>query len=269
MVCQYSAIFQSTPPVWGETPHATACGNIFANFNPLPPCGGRPPVLTSTRDSRYFNPLPPCGGRRGGIWQAVQYGGDFNPLPPCGGRLAPCIPTQAWDKISIHSPRVGGDRIAMAPARHVAKFQSTPPVWGETVRIFRVGDIRGISIHSPRVGGDSCGSGRPGSSCNFNPLPPCGGRRADRDGGNEQPYFNPLPPCGGRRSLFERQSPQQNPRFQSTPPVWGETRPGRWTITQLLISIHSPRVGGDDFLGHLFPAIFDFNPLPPCGGRPA
>ena len=77
--------------------------------------------------------------------------------------------------------------------------------------------------------------------------------------------FNPLRPCGRRRCLV-LQIPYQR-GFQSTPPVWAETRmanivwqpqpfqstPPVWAETDWLsacdvgytISIHSARVGGD------------------------
>ena len=55
--------------------------------------------------------------------------------------------------------------------------------------------------------------------------------------------------------------------FQSTPPVWGATPPGRCLWASASISIHAPRVGGDT---HTHPTSWgetDFNPRPPCGGR--
>ena len=36
-----------------------------ADFNPLPPCGGRLSKASLSSYSDFdFNPLPPCGGRR-------------------------------------------------------------------------------------------------------------------------------------------------------------------------------------------------------------
>ena len=56
------------------------------NFNPLLPCGRRPPkTRTSPRASAYFNPLLPCGRRL----HAPAVRADFlhfNPLLPCGRR---------------------------------------------------------------------------------------------------------------------------------------------------------------------------------------
>ena len=124
----------------------------------------------------------------------------------------------------------------------------------------------------------------------FNPLPPCGGRPGCADGLLCRGDFNPLPPCGGRQ-LQNRQSVVIH-EFQSTPSVWRETAADGSSYSALpCISIHSLRVEGD-ILGvletrwHIIfqstPSVWretcshfsgytgkDFNPLPPCGGRPA
>ena len=128
--------FQSTPSVWRETQRATAqCLTVLISihslrvegdesidiktdaendFNPLPPCGGRRPILFKLLSKIYFNPLPPCGGRRAvqGLPVAshpisihsLRVEGDqihscanfinfyFNPLPPCGGRRIAILP---------------------------------------------------------------------------------------------------------------------------------------------------------------------------------
>ena len=124
-------------------------------------------------------------------------------------------------KISIHSARVGGDFAYVAfllllnhfnPLRPCgrrqsittkpitpSRFQSTPPVWAETLRLLldeghdvisihsaRVGGdvdydaVEGteyISIHSARVGGDTMGKPILTNVQDFNPLRPCGRRR--------------------------------------------------------------------------------------------
>ena len=43
-------VFQSTPPVWGATPLPTALGLDVPNFNPRPPCGGRPSLFVGLTD---------------------------------------------------------------------------------------------------------------------------------------------------------------------------------------------------------------------------
>ena len=80
-------------------------------------------------------------------------------------------------------------------------------------------------------------------------------------------YFNPLPPHGGRLAesiYFDRRK-----TFQSTPSAWRETFSGIVLISRPNISIHSLRMEGDRG-GLMTMAIdFNFNPLPPHGGRPA
>ena len=103
------ATFQSTPSVWRETTSVPSGStvisisihslrvegdgkgvhldhNAVSDFNPLPPCGGRPKDQISLRLTRYFNPLPPCGGRPLTVILPSALSLDFNPLPPCGGR---------------------------------------------------------------------------------------------------------------------------------------------------------------------------------------
>ena len=78
---------------------------------------------------------------------------NFNPLSPCGERLS--------------SSFVGGD---------ISLFQSTLPVWGETLSHFHQSISYLISIHSPRVGRDPADCIARASSTDFNPLSPCGER---------------------------------------------------------------------------------------------
>ncbi len=55
----------------------------------------------------------------------------FNPLRPCGRR-----PDELWDRLFS------------------TRFQSTPPVWAETIADVQIMLWQMISIHSTRVGGD-------------------------------------------------------------------------------------------------------------------
>ena len=122
-------------------------------------------------------------------------------------------------------------------------FQSTPPVWAETRALKARELISPISIHSARVDGD------------WRQTPPCDLKtisiHSARVGGDTykksltlwQLNFNPLRPCGRRhrQDVFLR---HQLP-FQSTPPVWAETR---------------RNIGRS--IAHAY-----FNPLHPCGRR--
>ena len=147
----------------------------------------------------------------------------FNPRPPCGGRHTMTVHWGAYFLISIHAPRVGGDRPPRFLLTDNPPFQSTPPVWGATSGSFwivcqnaisihapRVGGDENlivpltpcqISIHAPRVGGDLIGRGlaRPGEISIH--APRVGGDTALRSLVCRQSYFNPRPPCGGRHIL--------------------------------------------------------------------
>ncbi len=214
------------------------------NFNPRPPCGGRPFNFHIPPSASIFQSTPPVWGATG---QPAAYdlcGGDFNPRPPCGGRLDRIIAeTEGATRISIHAPRVGGDPGQVRRhngRRHfnprppcggrqmlklsdifLRRFQSTPPVWGATLDTQANGVLIYISIHAPRVGGDTTRSHFKGW----------------------QKYFNPRPPCGGR--LEERAAFSSIGPFQSTPPVWGATTGPCSMFRGRGISIHAPRVGGD------------------------
>ena len=78
--------FQSTPSVWRETTHGsgyrTPCAISIHSLRVEGDAGG----VTGAGTRKNFNPLPPCGGRPPGVLRTVS-GTNFNPLPPCGGRL--------------------------------------------------------------------------------------------------------------------------------------------------------------------------------------
>ena len=57
--------------------------------------------------------------------------------------------------ISIHTTRVGGDRILPRFCLSQFLFQSTPPVWVVTKQPYHLFACDKISIHTTRVGGDT------------------------------------------------------------------------------------------------------------------
>ena len=75
----------------------------------------------------------------------------------------------------------------------------------------------------------------------FNPLTPCGVRLVLICSDSLNNNFNPLTPCGVR--LNDNEALTVINRFQSTHPVWGETKLHVIEKGERLISIHSPRVG--------------------------
>ena len=101
-------------------------------------------------------------------------------------------------RISIHSPRMGRDRQVLFLVRLAAQFQSTLPAWGETY--FFTKSAKRIAFQST------------------------------------------LPAWGETYNGSERYS---DLLFQSTLPAWGETVIMMATTVDVTISIHSPRMGRD------------------------
>mgnify|MGYP004690195103 CR=1 FL=1 len=123
--------FQSTPPVRGATDgkrpkrsastisiHAPRAGGdrkglrgdtTEGDFNPRPPCGGRPDSSKYSRTVHDFNPRPPCGGRH----MTLDCGTEkpsFQSTPPVRGATLSSALSSAFAQISIHAPRAGGDQ---------------------------------------------------------------------------------------------------------------------------------------------------------------
>ena len=83
-MCGYPQ-FQSTAPVWGPTTALKASQERVENFNPRPPCGGRPiSFCRSCLLSPNFNPRPPCGGRQAGFVASVKPMGFQSTAPVWG-----------------------------------------------------------------------------------------------------------------------------------------------------------------------------------------
>ena len=167
----------------------------------------------------------------------------FNPRPPRGGRRPGLWSGCCLHLVSIHAPRAGGD----APRHHTCTtnplFQSTPPARGATEPDFRGDSNAKVSIHAPRAGGDPGGQ----------QVPHCGS------------CFNPRPPRGGRRIV--KAPPVFEFMFQSTPPARGATSAFRKSWSQVFVSIHAPRAGGDVIKLNIRNDHVSFNPRPPRGGR--
>ena len=150
---------------------------LLLNFNPRPPCGGRPAA-----------PLTPAGGDGISI-HAPRVGGDemakktvlkrvlfqstppvwgataketfyfvedviFQSTPPVWGATPGVGQGELAMTISIHAPRVGGDMTGSAFFFAMIISIHAPRVGGDFLKHF-IGEAEGISIHAPRVGGDT------------------------------------------------------------------------------------------------------------------
>ena len=165
---------------------------------------------------RYFNPLPSHEGRRGGGTRRGKRGEHFNPLPSHEGRLK----GYAWDKdgdiISIHSPRMRGDRARIRAQAGAGQISiHSPRMRGDINAQGKGGHEAHISIHSPRMRGDTCATLHRCPRAYFNPLPSHEGRPTILVDMKSALHFNPLPSHEGRQDLVAFGDVRGT--FQSTP----------------------------------------------------
>ena len=199
------------------------------------------------------------------------------------------MPPHHGNPISIHSARVGGDIFSRSSRKSDVDFNPLRPCGRRLIRTFNWVFLTGFQS-TPPVWAETSLPLRDGSgSTYFNPLRPCGRRRTPSlQMASRSRYFNPLRPCG--RRLWRRSYSTTRAGFQSTPPVWAETKPrrpargdhpnfnplrpcGRRPTIKIKqrrnnhISIHSARVGGDLSKQRRCARRLHFNPLRPCGRR--
>ena len=170
--------------------------------------------------------------------------------------------------ISIHSPRAGRDSPAEARRSGWANFNPLAPCGAR--QLVHAYSAIAIEFQSTRpVRGETTSAHLPHAT---------------------SIYFNPLAPCGAR--LYGPSQFSFFMSFQSTRPVRGETDHPPDEEPENKISIHSPRAGRDkaEILSSsgisafqstrpvrgetscglsIFHHVTDFNPLAPCGARPA
>ena len=133
-----------------------AISRKFPDFNPRPPCGGRPglmprPAGRGTIISIHVLRVEDDAARRAhgprrGIsihvlrveddisgGQCVSYCDYFNPRPPCGGRHCEDMVVCTALSISIHVLRVEDDECERLCARPTTYFNPRPPCGGRQV----------------------------------------------------------------------------------------------------------------------------------------
>ena len=102
---------------------------------------------------RDFNPRPPCGGRPKAP-RSIDSVIVFQSTSPVWRTTPACSPRPRATRISIHVPRVEDDDFRMSRGRRCILFQSTSPVWRTTLRRRWRTRREKISIHVPRVEDD-------------------------------------------------------------------------------------------------------------------
>ena len=107
---------------------------VWDDFYPRPPGGGRPCSAAITRRGGHFYPRPPGGGRHNRRRER-HCPRNFYPRPPGGGRLPRVgffYPRRTL--ISIHALRVEGDTLAREKNQEFFNFYPRPPgggrLWG-------------------------------------------------------------------------------------------------------------------------------------------
>ncbi len=151
-------------------------------------------------------------------------------------------------------------------------------------------DIFTISIHSLRVEGDECLALLLPPLCDFNPLPPCGGRPESNVYSPQFVLFQSTPSVWRETGDYQDSTTKEYAISIHSLRVEGDYSCFYGCFISIDISIHSLRVEGDgdtmrdrievDISIHSLrvegdllhrPSLHlhsNFNPLPPCGGRP-
>ncbi len=123
--------FQSTSPVWRTTPFAVQRAPAKWNFNPRPPCGGRPNVHGWRGQRQRFQSTSPVWRTTGRYYDTWDSGGISIHVP----RVEDDSEVEKMKnptKISIHVPRVEDDLVFPHLCIFPEPFQSTSPVWRTT-----------------------------------------------------------------------------------------------------------------------------------------
>ena len=217
--------FQSTHPARGATIAAISSG-LSTSFQSTHPARGatvrRPPFCFHFDISIHA----PREGSRLCPTQRWWHVGNFNPRTPRGVRRSVMRSSICSNSISIHAPREGCDERPCCTSRLDAIISIHAPregcdYWDALALLDGA-----ISIHAPREGCDLARTNGKAGAQNFNPRTPRGVRPT-----SAWPLTGP--------SIF-----------QSTHPARGATvcklRAGHGRI----ISIHAPREGCDQPLGH-------------------
>ncbi len=193
---------------------------MSSNFNPRPPCGGRPATSIRFTNVGVFQSTSP-------VWRTTYATRNittttrFQSTSPVWRTTQQSFDRKDKGNISIHVPRVEDDKQDSPTILRIVYFNPRPPCGGRHADIPGANDGIDISIHVPRVEDDEKARG---------PRP------VDEN-------FNPRPPCGGRHTA--RAADMDAEEFQSTSPVWRTTQPPAEVDLVVVISIHVPRVEDD------------------------
>ena len=256
-----------------DDPTIERVDKIPSDFNPRPPCGGRPDWENKIVDEVVFQSTSP-------VWRTTRIDAEGVKsiiisihVPRVEDDIN--LPAGAYNAgISIHVPRVEDDLDLSLPHHSRRNFNPRPPCGGRRSKAVYSVCSALFQSTSPVWRTTVISSSRRWKTANFNPRPPCGGRPPQRE---VKPYEEDISIHVPRveddlrvicYSLTEYRFQSTSPvwrttdgsyqavvmsGFQSTSPVWRTTTSHERIVNRPDISIHVPRVEDDDALQHFTP----------------
>ncbi len=235
-----SGRFQPTPPARGATGEAAFTASVLMDFNPRPPCGGRPAPQGHVLLKGVISTHAPRAGGDFCAHKVLKRGVNISThAPRAGGDVLRQRVQLREGVISTHAPRAGGDRRHRRLFAELPGFQPTPPRGGR--RDLAAGDVHVLD---------------------FNPRPHAGGDAITMYIFNEKADFNPRPHAGGD---IERRSDMYRDAISTHAPTRGATMWSFKESGQIEFQPTPPRGGRHCWLPDCL-CYFYFNPRPHAGG---
>ena len=141
-------------PRAGRDAYFVGCVDGWRSFNPRAPCGARPIALRNGLSPDDVSIHAPRAGRDGDAVVGVD-GNVVSIHAPRAGRDVARLGTHRVGCVSIHAPRAGRDPHNGICLHDGTGFQSTRPVRGATISVWKCASDICVSIHAPRAGRDS------------------------------------------------------------------------------------------------------------------
>ncbi len=135
MIGMASRLFQSTPPVWGATCVPLPGGRPGNEFQSTPPVWGATSATLQTSSARIFQSTPPVWGATHRINREDLITAPFQSTPPVWGATVVLRDKKIDGEISIHAPRVGGDRLRRWRRPRRFYFNPRPPCGGRHILV--------------------------------------------------------------------------------------------------------------------------------------
>ena len=217
-----SRAFQSTHPLRGGTINNVILSNVLL-------ISIHPPLAGWDRENYQCQGLygsisihPPLAGWDRERWSVYVLNRHFNPPTPCGVGLICC-----------------------SPIFLTARFQSTHPLRGGTIKDDADVFTTAISIHPPLAGWDGLAAGFDYSFADFNPPTPCGVGLVGDVTVNRTPRISIHPPLAGWDCLTRIMRLHPSNFNPPTPCGVGPRSGGLFGVVDR-ISIHPPLAGWDE-----------------------